>query len=340
MKDYILDRVREIRISPERKKQKEQQITAEEFSRLRAFTGSVLWCVRKCRPDVAGPISLLQRKGKDARVRDLIEVNSIVQHVRDTADLGIHYRPIPIERVRICVFADASLNTVSGCKSQGATMLCLVDQDVLEGKEGVANLVLWRSGTIDRVCAGSLAAEANAMAAACHQAEWTQQAFCEMTNASYDDHCRKTILRDWESSSSESSARTVVRGALIVRNSTDDKLKQNIVVTDAKALYDALDRQCLRAKEKQVALVTAEIKQVMAVAGLVPRWIPHNVMVVDGLTKELKKSNLKPLLQFMGTGKLKLTAEEDEVDARRQLREEGGRVQRFEGSSRNAQESI
>ena len=79
---------------------------------------------------------------------------------------------------------------------------------------------------------------------------------------------------------------------------------------------------------KQVALVTAEIKQVMAVAGLVPRWIPHNVMVVDGLTKELKKSNLKPLLQLMKSGKLKLTAEEDEVDARRQLREDGGRVQK------------
>ena len=96
----------------------------------------------------------------------------------------------------------------------------------------------------------------------------------------------------------------------------------------------------MRAKGKQVALVTAETKQVMAVAGLVPRWIPHNVMVVDGLTKELKKSNPKPLLQLMKIEKLRLTAEEDEVDARRQLREDGGRVQRFKGSSRNAQESI
>ena len=39
MEDYILDRVREIRISPERKKQKEQQINAEDFSKLRALTG-------------------------------------------------------------------------------------------------------------------------------------------------------------------------------------------------------------------------------------------------------------------------------------------------------------
>ena len=59
-----------------------------------------------------------------------------------------------------------------------------------------------------------------------------------------------------------------------------------------------------------------------------------------GWTKELKKSNLKPLLQLMKSGKLKLTAEEDEVDARRQLREDGGRVQRNKGGSRKAQESI
>ena len=168
------------------------------------------------------------REGKDARVHDLVEANAIVQHLRDTADLGIHFRPIPIERVRICVFADASLNTVSGCKSQGATMLCLVDQDLLEGKEGIANLVLWRSGTIDRVCAGSLAAEANAMAAACHQAEWTQQAFCEMTNASFDDYNKKTVLRDWESSSEGRPVRTVVRGALIIKEGTDEKLRHNI----------------------------------------------------------------------------------------------------------------
>ena len=60
-------------------------------------------------------------------------------------------------------------------------------------------------------------------------------------------------------------------------------------------------------------------------------------MVVDGLTKELKKSNLRPLLQLMKTGRLRLTAEEDEVDARRQLRDEGRRVQRNKGGTRNGE---
>ena len=72
---------------------------------------------------MAGPISLLQRQGKGARAQDL----------RDTADLAIHYRPSPVERVTICVFADASFKTVPGWNSQGATMLCVVDQEILEG---------------------------------------------------------------------------------------------------------------------------------------------------------------------------------------------------------------
>jgi len=210
-------------------------------------------------------------------------------------------------------------------------MVSLVDQDVIDGREGTANLIMWRSGTIDRVCAGSLAAEANALAAACHQAEWTQQALCEMTNARHESFTRNRDLRLWEGSDSGKPFPFRVRGVFVMRDNVDDKLRKNIAITDAKALYDALDRDCLKAKEKQVALVTAEIKQVMAVAGIVPRWMPHNEMAVDGLTKELKKSNLRPLLKFLKTGKLKLTAESEEMSARKTIKEEGGRITRDKG---------
>ena len=124
-----------------------------------------------------------------------------------------------------------------------------------------------------------------------------------------------------------------------MKDNVDSKLRQNIVVTDAKALYDALERQCLRAKEKQVAPVTAEIRQVMAVAGLIPRWIPHNVMVVDGLTKELEKSNLSPLLRLMKTGRVRLTAEAEEVESRARLRDEGLQVQRHKGKTQHSPNS-
>jgi hypothetical protein len=146
MKDYLLTRVREIPLTPLRKKQREQRITEQEFNQMRALTGSVLWAVRKRRPDAAGPINLFQRKGRDACVQDLVEANDLVKHLRETADLGIHVRPIKMERLRVCVHADASLNAVAGCKSQGATMVSLVDQDVVEERQAPRT---WRRGTVE-----------------------------------------------------------------------------------------------------------------------------------------------------------------------------------------------
>ena len=152
-----------------------------------------------------------------------------------------------------------------------------------------------------------------------------------MTNACYDTYARQSTLREWESSSVDHPLRLTIRGALVAREDVDPKLISNIAITDAKALYDALERDCLKAKEKQVALVTAEIKQVMAVVGLVPRWMPHNEMAVDGLTKDLKKSNIKPLLRFMKTGQLRLTAETDEMNNRKETKAAGGKVGRDKG---------
>jgi hypothetical protein len=67
IKDYILSRIREIPFTKDRKKEVDQPITGAEFSQLRALIGSVLWAARKCRPDVFGPVSLLQRKGTSRR---------------------------------------------------------------------------------------------------------------------------------------------------------------------------------------------------------------------------------------------------------------------------------
>jgi hypothetical protein len=124
------------------------------------------------------------------------EPPSAKRHLEETADIGMNIRPLDPTRVRVCVHSDASLNKVPTCKSQGATFVSLVDQNVLEGREGVCNLVTWRSGTIDRVCVRSLAAEANAMAAACRQAEWTQHACCELANALYNPLIRRKTLHE------------------------------------------------------------------------------------------------------------------------------------------------
>ena len=85
------------------------------------------------------------------------------------------------------------------------------------------------------------------------------------------------------------------------------------------------------AQEKQVALVTSELKQTMEICGFKPRWLPHNEMVCDPMTKELRKSNMKPLVQFLKTGKIRLTCEGDEMLYRQQLKEAGGKILRLKG---------
>ena len=185
------------------------------------------------------------------------------------------------------------------------------------------------------MCASSLAAESNALCnalcAGAHFAEWVQQLFCKITNGFYDVYQRKVSLDNWEKGRELENLPLCVRGALIARETVTEDLRRNLCITDAKSLYDALSRNTLKGKEKQVALVTAEIKQVMAVTGLIPRWLPHNEMICDGLTKDLKGGNLKPLRKFMQQGTLRLSCELDEVAYRTKERQEGRRVPRVKG---------
>ena len=41
----------------------------------------------------------------------------------------------------------------------------------------------------------------------------------------------------------------------------------------------------------------------MVACGIDARWIPHNRMVVDAMTKSFGKANLQPMLELFKTGK-------------------------------------
>ena len=62
----------------------------------------------------------------------------------------------------------------------------------------------------------------------------------------------------------------------------------------------------------------------MAALAAMVRWIPHNRMLADGLTKILSKANLMPLLKAMHHGKYRIVSEVDEETHRKQLKENGG----------------
>ena len=113
-----------------------------------------------------------------------------------------------------------------------------------------------------------------------------------------------------------------LRGALIVRADFNNKLKTGLCITDAKSLYDSLEREA-KGKEARVALAVATTKQSMIVTGMRPRWIPHNDNIVDGLTKTFAKANLRPLMKFMKTGKMLVRSETTELEHRKELKASG-----------------
>ena len=95
MSDYIKQRVYEIPLSKERKKQKEAPLTSEEISKMRGLTGSVLWPARKCRPEVAGPLNQLQRKSTSYRAAQIHEANEIARYLNESLDWNSGHRPFP-----------------------------------------------------------------------------------------------------------------------------------------------------------------------------------------------------------------------------------------------------
>eukprot|EP00971_Amphidinium_carterae_P130746 2589916-Amphidinium_carterae.1 len=99
-------------------------------------------------------------------------------------------------------------------------------------------------------------------------------------------------------------------GCVILRDSVSADLGRGVCVTDAKSLFDSLQKEAgVRGREPRIALAAAECREAMSLLGLRPRWTPHNVCIVDPLTKQWTKSNAAPLIQTMKSGVYMLATE-------------------------------
>ena len=107
-------------------------------------------------------------------------------------------------------------------------------------------------------------------------------------------------------------------------------LRETLGITDAKSLYDAVQKEA-KIREPRVALAVAEINQSMAIVSAGVRWIPHNIMLADGLTKKLTKANLGPLMKVMSRGTYQMRSEVDERLYREQVKDDGLKVARIKG---------
>ena len=121
---YDLQKFAEERLEPIRIEGKTGDDLASigEVSQARAVLGSLNWLGREGRPDLVGEVSILSSRVPNLRIKDLRQINAVVQRARGTsANVTIKIRRIPEERLGFAVVSDASYANVREGGSQRKT---------------------------------------------------------------------------------------------------------------------------------------------------------------------------------------------------------------------------
>ena len=136
-------------------------------------------------------------------------------------------------------------------------MVCAVEKGLKENKWSKVSPWRWRSFKQDRQTASTLAAQLLTMSRAVAEAKWLRSMWTEMTCPSY------TLESDRELT------------------------KQTAIVLsiDSRPAYDHLHGQVMTIKDKRLAIEMLLMKQDIGSENVLVKWLPADLMIVDGLTK-------------------------------------------------------
>ena len=109
------------------------------------------------------------------------------------------------------------------------------------------------------------------------------------------------------------------------------------MVMDAKALYDALLSEQQNQDDERAALECSLIKEDLETLGGRPRWVPHD-NPADALTK-VEGAHFAPMARLLNTSKFSIMEESEELQERKQVKEDLGYVPRPRSSPTKAKSS-
>eukprot|EP00971_Amphidinium_carterae_P186924 3710393-Amphidinium_carterae.1 len=162
---------------------------------------------------------------------------------------------------------------------------------------------MWKSTKLRRKVPSTFAGETLALSDAVGALEWLQALWLDLTTNSLS-------RRDWRDSLSHYTVPLRREGQLARRAGQS-------LVTDAKALFDALQREASGSKQDRRAAVDLSIiQESMTRTGAEVRWVPHGRMLADPLTK-IKAYAASPALDdTIKSGKYKFITEGIELQER------------------------
>ena len=298
----VLDRVKRIYMTPDRRKQRSEQATDAEVSQLRSVVGSLSWYSRVCRPDLAHGVNQLQAVQQKARVDDLMTANRLLSYALETKERGIHYpaNAFDFRRCMILSINDAS-HAASydvdkngrpiGHRSQSGRIIALASEDFERDGAGKVHMLSWSSNVIKRVCRSTLQSETMSLQLGNEEAEHLRQALFAMKNLAMGvratenyipamDHMKVMWFTDCRSLSDH------------LTNPTASEVSDKRLAIDLTALRQELWRMPGELIGNPTYTDSLEDGRTTTCA-----WISTGTMVADGLTKHMKCPQLELLME-------------------------------------------
>ena len=164
------------------KMRKEQSGDANETEKvaLRSVPGALGYLARESRPDLSGPVSILQSRFNRAQVSDIQETNRVVRLAKAPTDPALPVCKIPVDQVFCVSYGDASGGSTRAGQAQAGYVIMFADMSLLAGLAAPVSLVSWRSHRVKRVVASASAAEAMGLSEAIAQGDWVRALWSDM----------------------------------------------------------------------------------------------------------------------------------------------------------------
>ena len=284
------EKLQVIEISKERKRQREENLTENEKSKMRGVAGALNWLTNATRPDLAAYTATVQQKIAQGKVSDIAVANQAISEARDFKHLKIKIKPIPLSELTILVTADASWTTEDDLRSQGAYMVCATREKMKDGGTTCVSPLKWKSQKQERAVSSTLAAELLTVSKGVAEAAWTRQFFLEVMDKNYS-----------------------------LENALSETPKIPIIaVTDNKPFYDHIHGDHNVCQDKRLAIEILLLRRDIEKYGVCLRWIDTKQMLVDSMTK----TKIKPCLMrhVLKEGSYAIMEEQSMLDAKRAQR--------------------
>ena len=124
---------------------------------MKSVLGALGYLARESRPDLSGPVSILQSRFNKAQVSDIQETNGVVRLAKVHTSLAL-----PV--CALCLMEMPVVETPVRNEHKLGTLL--------KGMAAPVTLVSWRSHRVKRVVASASAAEATGLSEAIAQGDW------------------------------------------------------------------------------------------------------------------------------------------------------------------------